>query len=429
MSRELLHVIDQISFERGLDRQTVLTALETALVSASRKRLGPEGEIRCRLNEDKGELEIYSIKEVVEKAGDPLAEISLDDARKIKADAALGDRLEALTNLSEFGRIAAQTAKQVIMQRVREAERDLIHDDFKGREGEIFSGVVHHKEKGDLYVDLGKTEGLLPKKEQIPRESYRNGDQIRAYIKEVRRTVRGPQVILSRTAPEFLIRLFELEVPEIQEGLIKILGAAREPGERAKIAVFSPSKELDPVGACVGVKGSRVQSVVRELRGEKVDIVEWSSDIEVYLRNALSPAQITKAVIDEDARTILTIVPEDQLSLAIGKKGQNVRLASSLLKWRIDVKSPETLQSEARELRREEATKDLAGRLGIRADQASSLVEAGLTDLSRLAGMSAEELLELKGIGDKTARIIIEAARTSSGNAVEAEGNEEQKEE
>jgi len=411
MSRELLHVIDQISFERGLDRETVLRALETALVSASRKRLGPEGEIRCRLNEEKGELEIYCFKTVVERPGDPLVEISLDDARQIDPEAALGGQVEALTNLAEFGRIAAQTAKQVIMQRVREAERDLIHEDFKGKEGEIISGIVHHKEKGDLYVDLGKTEGLLPKRDQIPRESYRNGDQIRAYIKEVSRTIRGPQVILSRTAPEFLIRLFEIEVPEIRDGHIKILGAAREPGERAKIAVFSSNKDIDPVGACVGVKGSRVQSVVRELRGEKVDIVEWSSDIETYLRNALSPALLSEAVIDGESRTILALVPDDQLSLAIGKKGQNVRLASSLLKWKIDVKSPGSLQEEKEHEHQEEARRSLAELLGIRAPQADSLIEAGYRSPRQIATLSPETLQQLKGIGDKTAQAIIEGAK------------------
>jgi len=418
MSKELLRVIDQISYERGLNRETVLRALETALVSASRKRLGPTGEIRCRLNEDNGDLEIYSIKTIVEKPSDPLAEISLEDAKQIDGEAAIGGEVEALTNLTEFGRIAAQTAKQVIIQRVREAERDLIHDDYKDREGEIISGIVHHKEKGDLYVDLGKTEGLLPRKEQIPRESYRNGDQIRAYIKEVRKTVRGPQIILSRTAPEFLIRLFELEVPEIGQGLIKILGAAREPGERAKIAVFSSSKEIDPVGACVGVKGSRVQSVVRELRGEKVDSVEWSNDMEPYIRNALSPAQVERIEIDEENRNLLVIVPDDQLSLAIGKKGQNVRLASTLLRWGIDVKSQAVLQEESDVEAQANRLKDLAVRLGVRVPQAESLLDAGLADMKSLAESTIENLMELKGIGEKTALSIIESARS----ALEEEG-------
>lgn len=426
MSRELLHVIDQISYERGLDRETVLKALETALVSASRKRLGPEGEIRCQLNEDKGELEIYSFKTVVEKPVDQLVEISLDDAVIIDPEAVLGSEVEALTNLTEFGRIAAQTAKQVIIQRVREAERDLIHEDYKGREGEIISGAVHHKEKGDLYVDLGKTEGLLPRKEQIPRESYRNGDQIRAYISEVRKTVRGPQIILSRTASDFLIRLFELEVPEIGEGLIKILGAAREPGERAKIAVFSSTRDIDPVGACVGLKGSRVQSVVRELRGEKVDIVEWSSDLETYLRNALSPAQVERIEIDEDRKSILVIVPDDQLSLAIGKKGQNVRLASNLLRWNIDVKNQAMLHEATRIEAREEQKKKLCSLLGVKGPQSEALVEAGLTEIGLLAETSLENLMELKGIGEKTAQAIVDTARSvlKSGTA-EKDGPQE----
>jgi N utilization substance protein A len=421
MSRELLHVIDQISYERGLDRETVLRALETALISASRKRLGPEGDIRCRLNEAKGELEIYCLKTVVEKATDPLIEISLDEAKKIDPEASLDSRVEALTNLSEFGRIAAQTAKQVIFQRVREAERDLIHDDYKGKEGAIISGIVHHKEKGDLYVDLGKTDGLLPRREQIPRESYRNGDRIRAYIREVRKAVRGPQIILSRTAPEFLIRLFELEVPEIREGLIKILGAAREPGERAKIAVFSSSKDIDPVGACVGMRGSRVQSVVRELRGEKVDIVEWSNDMGTYLRNALSPAVIERMEINEEAHSLLVIVANDQLSLTIGKKGQNVRLASNLLKWNIDVKSESIIKEESQQEEQNMVIAGLQKVLGINAPQAASLAAEGLIDMARLAQCDKEMLTGLKGIGEITARSILAAAR----EAVQRDGTTE----
>ena len=339
MNRELMRLIDQISFERGIDRAEVVQALETALISASRKRLGEEGQLRTRLNEATGALEILVTKTVVERPTDILAQISLPAARAIDPAVELGGSVEALTDLADFGRVAAQTAKQVIMQRVREAERDHIHHDFKGREGEILTGTVHHKEKGDLYVDLGKTEGLLPKKEQIPRESYRSGDQLRAFVLEVRRTIRGPQVILSRTAPEFLVRLFELEVPEIRQGLVKVLGAARDPGERAKIAVLSTIKDVDPVGACVGMKGSRVQSVVRELRGEKVDIVPYVEDVRAYLANALSPAVVDRVEIDAGRHALLAVVPDDQLSLGIGKRGQNVRLASKLLGWEVDIKS------------------------------------------------------------------------------------------
>jgi N utilization substance protein A len=339
MNRELMHVIDQISFERGIDRTEVIQALETALISASRKRLGEERQLRASYNEANGDLEIHVSKTVVEKPVDVLVEVSLAAARAIDPAAELGGTVEALTDLADFGRVAAQTAKQVIMQRVREAERDHIHHDFKGREGEILSGTVHHKEKGDLYVDLGKTEGLLPKKEQIPRESYRSGDQLRAFVLEVRRTIRGPQIILSRTAPEFLRRLFELEVPEIRQGIVKVLGAARDPGERAKISVLSTVKDVDPVGACVGVKGSRVQSVVRELRGEKVDIVPFSEDVRVFLVNALAPAGVDRVEVDAERHALLAVVPDDQLALAIGKKGQNVRLASKLLGWEVDIKS------------------------------------------------------------------------------------------
>lgn len=339
MNRELMHLIDQISFERGIDRAEVVQALETALISASRKRLGEEGQLRARLNEATGALEILVTKTVVERPQDILVEIPLAAARAIDPAAEIGGKVEALTDLADFGRVAAQTATQVLVQRVREAERDHIHHDFKGREGDILTGTVHHKEKGDLYVDLGKTEGVLPKKEQIPRESYRSGDQIRAFVLEVRRTIRGPQVILSRTAPEFLVRLFALEVPEIRQGVVKILGAARDPGERAKIAVLSTGKDVDAVGACVGMKGSRVQSVVRELRGEKVDIVPYAEDVRAFLVNALAPALVHRVEVDEERRTLLAVVPDDQLSLAIGKKGQNVRLAAKLLGWEVDIKS------------------------------------------------------------------------------------------
>ncbi len=338
MNRELVHVIDQISFERGIDRLEVVQALEEALLSASRKRLGEERQLRIRLDEASGELEILVTKTVVAKPADKLVEISLAQARALDPAAGLGGTVEAPTDLADFGRVAAQTAKQVIFQRVREAERDHIHEDFKGREGEILTGVVHHKERGDLFVDLGKTEGLLPKREQIPRESYRNGDRVRAYVLEVRRTARGPQVILSRTAPEFLVRLFELEVPEVRQGIVKILGAARDPGERAKISVLSTAREVDPVGACVGVKGSRVQSVVRELRGEKVDIVPFAEDVRTFLANALAPAAIESVEEDPGTGALLAVVPEEQLSLAIGKRGQNVRLAARLLGREVDVR-------------------------------------------------------------------------------------------
>jgi len=338
MNRELMHVIDQICFERGIDRNEVVQALEEALLSASRKRLGEERQLRTRLDPDTGELEILVTKTVVARPADQLVEVSLERARELDPAAELGAVVEAPTDLADFGRVAAQTAKQVIVQRVREAERDHIHHDFKGREGEILTGIVHHKERGDLYVDLGKTEGLLPKREQIPRESYRNGDRVRAYVLEVRRTARGPQIILSRTAPEFLVRLFELEVPEIRQGIVRILGASRDPGERAKIAVASSEKAVDPVGACVGVKGSRVQSVVRELRGEKVDIVPFSEDLAAYLSAALAPAAVERVEEDPATGALLAVVPEDQLALAIGKRGQNVRLAARLLGREIDVR-------------------------------------------------------------------------------------------
>jgi N utilization substance protein A len=413
MNRELMRVIDQISFERGLDRAEVVKALEEALISASHKRLGPEERLRARFDEATGNLEILVKKTVVERPADPLTEIALAPARALDPAAELGGTVEAPTDLADFGRIAAQTAHQVLMQRVREAERGHIHDDFKGREGAILSGVVHHKEKGDLYVDLGKTEGFLPKKEQIPRESYRNGDRLRAYVLEVRRTIRGPQIILSRTAPEFLVRLFEIEVPEIRQGIVKVLGAARDPGERAKITVQSTAKDVDAVGACVGLKGSRVQSVVRELRGEKVDIVPWSEDVRVLLANALAPAAVERVEVDQARRRLLAVVADDQLSLAIGKKGQNVRLAAKLLDWEVDIKSRTELEGPPPEAAPAAGAaaerRSLAELLGIRAPQVAALLEAGLTDIDRIGALTLAELEAVPGLGAKSAAAIREA--------------------
>jgi N utilization substance protein A len=432
MNRELMHVIDQICFERGIDRTEVVKALEEALISASRKRLGPEDRLRLVVREPAGDLEILVTKTVVERPADTLAEIALGPARAIAPGVELGGSVEVPTDLADFGRIAAQTAHQVLTQRVREAERDHIHHDYKGREGEIITGVVHHKEKGDLYVDLGKTEGLLQKKEQIPRESYRNGDRVRAYVLEMRRTARGPQVILSRTAPEFLVRLFELEVPEIRQGIVKVLGAARDPGERAKLAVLSTARDVDPVGACVGMKGSRVQSVVRELRGEKVDIVPFAEDVRTFLANALAPAAVERVEVDAARHHLLAVTADDQPSLAIGKKGQNVRLAAKLLGWEVDIKSRVELEGPA--AAGEEATaaaaeagaperRSLAEALGIRAQQVSALLAAGLTDIDAVAALSREQLEAIPGLGAKSAAAIREAVERLG--AATGEGGDE----
>jgi N utilization substance protein A len=311
-------------------------------------------------------------------------------------------------DISYLGRIAAQIAKQVIIQKVREKERDMVHRDFKDREGDLITGRVHHRDRGDLIVSLGKAEAIIPKSEQIPHESFRIGDHIRAYVSEVQKAARGPQIILSRTHPEFLAKLFEMEVPEIGEGIVGVKSIVREAGERAKVAVVSNQKDVDPVGACVGVKGSRIQAIVRELRGEKIDVIEWSNDLATYVKNALSPAVMEEIRINTANKHILVIVPDDELSQAIGKKGQNVRLASRLVEWEIDIKSRSRIAEEAIEEKEEGQRQALASSLEITKSVAGTLIEAGYPTRESLKGITAAELEKLKGIGKITAAQIID---------------------
>ncbi len=322
----------------------------SAVLSAARKRFGTTDNINARLDEETGVIALFSSKTVrcEDDIVDDSLEISLEEAREIHPAAAVGDFVEVQHDIDDFGRIAAQTAKQVIIQKVREAERDMVYRDFKDRQGELVNGLVARIEReGNLIVDLGKTEGLLPRREQSFRETFKRSDRIRAYITEVKRASSGPQVILSRTHPGFLMRLFEIEVPEIYEGIVEIKGAVRDSSGRAKIAVVSHDKDVDPIGACVGLKGMRVQSVVQELRGEKIDIIQWTDDQVQYVRNALSPAKVARVYVNEAEKTMQVIVPDDQLSLAIGKRGQNVRLAAKLTHWKIDIKSESEAESDS----------------------------------------------------------------------------------
>lgn len=342
MNQELLHLVEQISREKGVEKTVVLEAILAAVLSAARKRFGMIDNIDARIDAETGAIALFSSKTVRDEDDivDDSLEISLEEAREIRADAAIGGVVEVPHDIDDFGRIAAQTAKQVIIQKVREAERDMVYRDFKDRQGELVNGLVARIEReGNLVIDLGKTEGLLPRREQSFREVFKRGDRIRAYITEVKRASSGPQVILSRTHPGFLMRLFEMEVPEIYEGIVEIKGAVRDSSGRAKIAVVSHDKDVDPIGACVGLKGMRVQSVVQELRGEKIDIIQWIDDQVQYVRNALSPAKVARVYVNEPEKTMQVIVPDDQLSLAIGKRGQNVRLAAKLTHWKIDIKS------------------------------------------------------------------------------------------
>ena len=350
MNQELLHLIEQISREKGVEKSVVIDAVLAAVLSAARKRFGTTDNINTRLDEETGAIALFSSKTVryEDDIVDDSLEISLEEAREIQPAAAVGDLVEVQHDIDDFGRIAAQTAKQVIIQKVREAERDMVYRDFKDRQGELVNGLVARIEReGNLILDLGKTEGLLPRREQSFRETFKRSDRIRAYITEVKRASSGPQVILSRTHPGFLMRLFEMEVPEIYEGIVEIKGAVRDSSGRAKIAVVSHDKDVDPIGACVGLKGMRVQSVVQELRGEKIDIIQWTDDQVQYVRNALSPAKVARVYVNEAEKTVQVIVPDDQLSLAIGKRGQNVRLAAKLTHWKIDIKSESETESDS----------------------------------------------------------------------------------
>ncbi|MBK5273483.1 MAG: transcription termination/antitermination protein NusA [Desulfuromonadales bacterium] len=333
------HAIEQIVKEKGIDRNVVIEAMEQAVLTAANKKYRNTRELEARYNSDSGEVELFEFVTVVEEVQDSYKEIDIEEAREIDSEVEIGDSLGEKLDASGFTRIAAQTAKQVIIQKVREAERETIFNEYSDRQWEIITGMVRRFEKGELLVDLGRAEAVLPSKEQMPREVYRPGDRIRAIITEIRMTTKGPQIILSRTHPSMLAKLFAAEVPEIAEGIVEINAVVRDPGSRAKVAVSSNDRDIDPVGACVGMRGARVQNVVSELRGEKIDIIPWSEDIARFACNALSPAQVSKVFVDEDNRTLEIIVADDQLSLAIGKRGQNVSLAARLTGCRIDIKS------------------------------------------------------------------------------------------
>ena len=339
MASELSRVLEQVEKDKGIDRSVLIEALESAMLMAAKKKFGLEKEIEAHFNEDLGEVELFQFKTVVEELGDGETEIEADAAKVLDPDVGIGDSVGVKLDSSDFGRIAAQTAKQVIIQKVRDAERDIIYKEFNVRKGEVVSGTCRRIEKGCLVVDVGRTDAILPTREQIPGESFRPNDRVLGYLIDVQQTPRGPKIVLSRTCPELLIQLFKQEVPEVAEGIVQIKMAAREPGIRAKIAVISTDSDVDPVGACVGVKGARVQNVVQELRGEKIDIILWDEDETRFVCNALAPAEVIKVLIDEQARAMEIVVADNQLSLAIGKKGQNVKLASILSGWKLDILS------------------------------------------------------------------------------------------
>ena len=413
---DIKRVVEQVSRDKGIDRRVLIKALEEALRSAARKKFGSKMEIEVQYNEETGEIEVFQFKDVAEVVTEPALEISIEEGRKLDPDCEVGDSLGTKMDTTTFGRIAAQSAKQVIIQKMKDAEKDAVYSSFIDRKGEIINGIVQRIDRGDIIVNLGQTEGILHVREQVPKETYRRGDRIRAFILDVLHESRGPQIILSRTHPNFLIQLFRTEVPEITEGIVNIMGAAREPGVRAKFAVASNNSDIDPVGACVGMKGSRVQNVVQELRGEKIDIIPWHVDPAKFVCNALAPAEISRVIIDEANQSMEVIVPDEFLSIAIGKKGQNVRLASKLTGWHLDVKS-ETKYSKAMQ----SGYDSLVALPGIGISMADALYESGFYSAEEVSNSSAEDLIQVRGIGEEKARKLIAAAQAAVQAAAQAE--------
>jgi transcription termination/antitermination protein NusA len=415
MANQLRTQIEQISREKNINPEVIIAAIEDAILTASKKYYKGAEDLRSRFNEESGLIEVFAVKQIIETVEIPETQISLEEARKIIPEAEIGQEIEFPKPTDVLGRIAAQTAKQVIFQKVREAERDNVFAEYSGRVGEVVNGIIKRQEMGDFVVDLGRAEALLPRKEQSRAETYQTGDRVRVAINKVLKSAKGPQVVVSRTDPALLIKLFEMEVPEIYDGTVQIRGCVREAGERAKVAVISRERDVDPVGACVGMKGTRVQSIIRELRGEKIDIVEWNDDPATFVVNALSPAKVSRVSILDDEQKIMEVVVEDkQLSLAIGKKGQNVRLAAKIVGWRIDIKSEEEKRQEveaemARMARIVDELRSLEAH-GVSDKIAQKLVDSGIAGLAHVLEMTDDELTSIEGIGPKTAEKVKEAA-------------------
>jgi len=402
---DLSYVIEQVGKEKGIPRETLVEALEEAILSASKKKFGNHLDLETKYNIELGEIEVFQFKTVVEEVHESDSEISLENAKQHDPECMVGDSIGIKMDTSSLGRIAAQTAKQVILQKVRNAESDVIYNEYKSKLGDIVTGVIQRIEKNHYVVNLGKTDAILPFKETIPSDNYRQRDRIKGYLLDVEKNQKGCTILLSRTHPGFLMKLFELEVPEIQEGIIKILIAAREPGQRAKISVYSEDSDVDPIGACVGVKGSRVQAVVQELRGEKIDIIPWNKDPAKFVCSALAPARVSKVYLNEEEHAMEIIVNDDQLSLAIGKKGQNVRLASKLTGWKIDISSESELEKTSKKI-----IDDLMEGLEISEILARVLHDEYLRDAQDIAKLSPEELNKITSISIEDCTRIIEKA-------------------
>ena len=424
MDNPLQQTIEAVAKEKGIEPEVIITAIEDAVLTASRKYYRSDENLRTKFNPETGQVELFAVRHIVEEVDDPVTEISLEEAQELYGDDAEVDmEIEFPKPTDVLGRIAAQTAKQVIFQKVREAERDNVYAEYSDRIGDVVSGTVKRFENGDIFVEAGRIEALLPRREQSRAEIYTAGDRIRAVLREVNKNTKGPQLILSRTDPVLLIKLFEQEVPEIYDGTVAIRGAVREAGDRAKVAVYSRERDVDPVGACVGMKGTRVQAIIRELRGEKIDIVEWSDDPGVFVTNAISPARVQHVTIVDPAEGVIEVIVEDrQLSLAIGKKGQNVRLAAKLTGWKIDIKSEEEKRREVEAqfdglAAGEPATLTLPG---LAEDQVRKLADAGLDTADRLLAATAEQLLEVAGIDQEAAEALRAAVREQVAAAEQA---------
>ncbi|HEY3249178.1 MAG TPA: transcription termination factor NusA [bacterium] len=410
MNVELMKALEQIEEEKGISKDVIVEAIEAALLSAYKKNYGASAQnMRIEMDRRSGEMHAFQIRTIMESVEDENTQISLAEAQEWDPTATVGEMVEIEVTPRDFGRIAAQTAKQVVVQRLREAERDMVYKEFRDREGDIVTGIVQRIERKNVYLDLGRIEAVLPPTEQIPRESYRQSERIKAYVVEVRQGTRGPQIVVSRTHPGLLKRLFELEVPEIYEGIVEIKAIAREAGGRSKFAVASRDKNVDAVGACVGPKGSRVQSIVDELKGEKIDIVSWNPDQALFVGAALSPAKVSRVEIDEDTKTALVIVPDNQLSLAIGKEGQNARLAAKLTGWRIDIKS----ETQIKEIEAKKLFVDLPEETGEGADEA-----AGMPAEAAAVAEVADE------VADTAAHVADEGAPAGTVEAIEEDAKE-----
>src|SRR6202166_2338345 len=407
---ELLQIADAVAREKAIDRKIVLGAMEDAIAKAARSRYGSETEVRAEIDPKSGELHLSRHMLVVETVENPATHISLDDARRRHPAAQIGDTIADPLPPLEYGRIAAQSAKQVIVQKVREAERDRQYDEYKDRIGDIVNGIVKRVEYGNVVVDLGRGEAIVRRDEMLPREVFRNGDRIRAYIYDVRREQRGPQIFLSRTHPQFMAKLFAQEVPEIYDGIVEVKAVARDPGSRAKIAVQSRDSSVDPVGACVGMRGSRVQAVVNELQGEQIDIIPWSSDPANFVVNALAPAEVAKVVLDEERQRMEVVVPDQQLSLAIGRRGQNVRLASQLTGWDIDIVT-EQEESEHRQAEFEKRTKLFIEALNVDEVVGQLLASEGFNSVEELAMVDEKEIAGIEGFDEDIANELQTRAR------------------